>query len=116
MSITIRNEIKIPQTIELFKLGSVRAVRISAEVLLQISKNHVPHDKGILENSGSVDFTKDGPTASVFYDTPYAERLHEDPDINFKGKGRHKWLEDAAKTNQKVLLKAMQQAMREALK
>ena len=32
-----------------------RAVRIGAEVLLQKSKENVPHDKGILENSGSVD-------------------------------------------------------------
>ena len=66
------------------------AVRIGAEVLLQKSKDHVPHDKGILENSGSVDSQRNPPEATTFYDTPYAERLHEHPEYNFKGKGQGK--------------------------
>lgn len=93
-----------------------RALRIGAEVLLQKSKETVPHDKGILENSGSVDSQINPPTATTFYDTPYAERLHEHPEFDFKGKGEGKWLENALDENEKTINKAIQKAMKGAFK
>lgn len=95
---------------------AVRAVRIGAEVLLEKSKDHVPHDKGILENSGATDYDTDPPIASVFYDTKYAVRLHEHPEYNFKGKGQGKWLENATKENKDLILKAIAKVLKGGFK
>ncbi len=81
---------------------SARAIHLAgeglyegAEHLLGHANKHVPHDEGTLERSGSVDVDKASLRATVSYDTPYAARLHEHPEYNFRGKGRGKWLENA---------------------
>ena len=38
------------------RVQSIRAVRLASELVLQKSKEYIPHDTGILENSGSTDF------------------------------------------------------------
>jgi hypothetical protein len=116
MTVHIKITSHVPVVNAQIQAAAVLAVRKSAEILLQISKDHVPHDKGILENSGSTDFISDPPTASVFYDTPYAIRLHEHPELNFQGKGRGKWLVDAKNNNVKTIRNAMAKFMKEGLK
>jgi hypothetical protein len=116
MSIVVRNEINITAATEKIKAGNIQAVRKGAEFLLQKSKDHVPHDKGMLENSGSTDYETEGPSATTFYDTPYAVRLHEHPEFRFKGKGRGKWLQTAANENSAAILKVMARCIKEALK
>lgn len=116
MTVKIKFKLHGKKVTEEVEKEAVRAVRIGAEVLLEKSKDHVPHDKGILENSGATDFIEDPPTASVFYDTPYAVRLHEHPEYNFKGKGQGKWLENATKENKDLILKAIQKALKGGFK
>lgn len=119
MSFTIRNNLRLEEATKAIQAEALRAVKIGAETLLEKSKLHVPHRKGMLENSGatSSDATNpDQPVATTFYDTPYAERLHEHPEYNFKGKGRGKWLQTAKDENQKIILEEMARIMREAFK
>lgn len=89
------------QVLRSLEANKRRGLRKAAEFVLAESKEHVPYREGILENSGGVD--SDDKEATVFYDTRYAVRLHENPHFNFRGKGRGKWLQIAAeKSNEKV--------------
>jgi len=68
-----------------------------ADTVLLLSQAEVPHRKGTLQNTGATD--RDNHGAYVGYHTPYAARLHENPQYNF-GKGRKgKYLEDPIKRN-----------------
>ena len=60
--------------------------------ILRICTNRVPHDKGMLQNSGTID--QDPPEYTIVgYNKVYAARLHEHPEYRFQ-KGREgKWLE-----------------------
>ncbi len=66
-----------------------------SEGLLTEANKTVPNDEGTLERSGSTDVDERKLVASVFYDTPYAIRLHESEagEYNFRGNGQRKWLE-----------------------
>lgn len=104
------------------KIG--KATWKAAEGLLTEANRSVPHDEGTLERSGIVtqgglsgqpnsvyqmadsgkyakdmfkfDFSKD-PVFYISYNTPYAIRLHENPQYDFQGQGEGKWLENASK-------------------
>lgn len=115
MSTTVTLTLHTAEVNAAINAAAVRATRIGAEVLLEKSKDHVPHDKGILENSGSVDYQSSPPKATVFYDTLYAIRLHEHPEYKFKGKGQGKWLQNAAINNKNLVKKAIEKAMKEGL-
>ena len=68
-----------------------------ADTILLLSQAEVPHKVGTLQNSGATD--RDSKGAIVGYHTPYAARMHENPQFNF-GKGRKgKYLEDPIKHN-----------------
>lgn len=71
--------------------GGKRALTIVGHYLLEESIKTVPYRDGILEASGAT--STDGKTVCVSFNTPYARRLHEHPEYNFRGKGRGKWLE-----------------------
>ena len=64
-----------------------------SEALLTEANKTVPHDIGDLEKSGDTDIDRTKLIAHVFYDTPYARRLHEHPEYNFNKGRRGKWLE-----------------------
>lgn len=55
----------------------------------------VPHDEGTLQRSGET--VVQGDKASTGYDTPYAIRLHEHPEYNFRGNREGKWVEKTIK-------------------
>ena len=94
-----------------------RGLKKGAEQILAESKKHVPFKEGILENSGGVD-SEGGrkPKATVFYDTPYAARLHEHPEYNFKGKGRGKWLELAFRKEQNNVIKIIRNEIKQVMR
>lgn len=86
------------------------------EYLKDEANKRVPHDEGILEASG--DYTIDSAKAEgvVFYDTPYAVRLHEHPEYNFQ-KGREgKWLENTFKLKGDKVKQYMAKKINEALR
>jgi len=72
-----------------------RALSDALEFVLQESNRKVPLDEGTLLRSGNVDIedTRSKMTGSVFYDTPYAAKLHEHPEYNFQNHREGKYLE-----------------------
>lgn len=62
----------------------------AAEFVLEESNRTVPIEESVLESSGSTDAA--GDEAAIYYDTPYAVRLHENPQYNFQHGRRGKWL------------------------
>ena len=86
-----------------------------AEHLLAESNQGVPHMEGVLETSGDLDVDRTALEASVFYDTPYAVRQHEDQSLHH-GNGRHaQYLELALATNQGAILDYIAAQVRAAL-
>lgn len=71
--------------------GSKKALTDTAEFILEEANRTVPHDEGNLQRSGGVDY--DDKKAAVYYESPYAIRLHEHPEYNFQKGRRGKWLE-----------------------
>lgn len=62
------------------------------EYLLDESNKLVPHDEGVLQSTGSYQIDSDGAKGVVFYNTPYAVRLHEHPEYKFQKGRQGKWL------------------------
>lgn len=73
------------------------ALRAIAEELLRLSQLEVPLDKSYLMQSGNVQ--PNGKEYIVGYNTPYAARLHENPQFKFKRRRKGKYLEDPLKRN-----------------
>lgn len=70
--------------------GQREALTRAAGLVLGVANRTVPYQEGTLADSGFPDV--DGDTATVSYDTPYAVRLHENPQYNFHLGRRGKWL------------------------
>lgn len=70
--------------------------------IMRLSSFEVPHDKGLLQNSGSVE--PQGDDVIVGYNKEYAARLHEHPEYRFQKGRKGKYLEDPIKKNLKPLL------------
>lgn len=69
--------------------------------VLRKSQEQVPHDKGDLQNSGTVETI--GKDVVVGYHEPYAARLHEHPEYNFKKGRKGRYLTDPVRTHQQAL-------------
>lgn len=67
-------------------------LRAGAENLLTESIKTAPKDEGTLIQSATVSTDDAQLKAAVAYDTPYAVRLHENPQFNFQNGRRGKWL------------------------
>lgn len=67
------------------------AIADAAEFLLEEANRSVPIEEGTLQRSGFAD--AEGLAATVSYDTPYAARLHENPQYSFQHGRRGKWLQ-----------------------
>ena len=76
-----------------------------AHEILRLSNPQVPHDKGLLQNSGQVDPQPDG--AIVGYNKVYAARLHEHPEYRFQKGRKGKYLEDPIIENMGVFQKVI---------
>ena len=78
--------------------AQVKALRDSVEYLLTEANKTNPYREGTLERSGSTDVDEISMQASVYYDTPYAIRVHEEPGLRYTDpKARWKWLEMTVK-------------------
>lgn len=96
-----------------------RSVRVGGEALLERANQTVPFEEGDLASTGHVDTDPSSGElveGSVSYDSPYAVRLHENPDYDFQGSGRGKWLELTAQESAGELEKAMAVPLEEAIK
>lgn len=76
----------------------LRAVTAVGDEVMRLSQQQVPHDTGLLQNSGHVEkYAED--EAIVGYNKVYAARLHEHPEYRFQGGRKGKYLEDPIKNN-----------------
>lgn len=64
----------------------------AARVVLQAANQVVPYDTGALAGTGIFDYDPKEQVASVYYDSVYAGRLHQNPSFRFKNGRRGKWL------------------------
>lgn len=78
-----------------------RAITDVANEILRLSNFEVPHDVGMLQNSGHVESVSDS-EAIVGYNKVYAARLHEHPEYRFQKGRKGKYLEDPIKRNLQV--------------
>lgn len=86
-----------------------KAIHDVASEVLRLSGFEVPHDKGMLQNSGSVEDRED--ESIVGYNKVYAARLHEHPEYRFNKGRKGKFLEDPIKNNMTVLIEYIQSAL-----
>jgi hypothetical protein len=73
--------------------AAVGAVGDAAEMVLEEANRTAPIEEGVMIGSGGVDVDRAAGRASVFYDTPYAPRQHEDTRLRHDEGRRAKWLE-----------------------
>lgn len=84
----------------LIRQASRNAVKLIGLEVLRLSSFEVPHDKGMLQASGSVSMGGDNfDSAIVGYNKVYAARLHEHPEYRFQKGRKGKYLEDPIKNN-----------------
>lgn len=89
--------------------AQTQAVHDIASDILRRSGSTVPHDKGLLQNSGNV---VDEPEQSIVgYNKTYASRLHEHPEYSFQKGRRGKWLELTIKENLGIFVKYYKEMM-----
>ncbi len=83
---------------------AVEALDRAANNILEEANRMVPLDTGNLMRSGDTSLGDTDLTATIFYDTPYAIRLHEHPEYTFQGGREGKWLERALNENRDRIL------------
>lgn len=65
--------------------GVADGLQMAAQEILAASNQIIPFDEGVLAGSGAIDWSKVAEMAHVFYDTPYAVKLHEDRHLKIQG-------------------------------
>ena len=114
MKIKVKAEWNGKATVDLVKKTLKKALYEEAEDTLTDSNKDVPLDESDLQGSGDTDIevNSKGATASVFYDTAYAVKMHEHPEYDFQNGRKGKYLEDVivarAQAAQERLKKALQ--------
>lgn len=91
----------LTQLAKTIQAGSAAAALAIGFEILRLSELEVPHDKGTLQNSGTVQEI-DG-NVVIGYHTPYAARLHEHPEYRFQKGRKGKYLVDPVIKNANVL-------------
>lgn len=92
--------------------GSQDGLTRAAEIILEASNQIAPLDQGGLTGSGAVDFDLDAKTASVYYDTVYAAKLHQNPKYNFQNGRRGKYLQTATRQARTRVLDAVGEGLK----
>lgn len=90
-----------------------KGVAMIADEVLRLSQYEVPHDTGLLQNSGHTEHAGQNEEI-VGYNKVYAARLHEHPEYRFQKGRKGKYLEDPIKRNLNVFQKFMEDLMKEA--
>ena len=97
--------------------AQVKALRDSVEHLLTEANKTNPYREGTLERSGSTDVDESSLQGSVYYDTPYAIRMHEEPGLKYTDpKARWKWLEMTVKEQADKVVEYIKRSLEEAHK
>lgn len=83
----------VDRALEAAQEGAEQGVAAAMEHLLNVSNEHVPHEYGDLQSSGTP--SVDGLTGAVSYNTPYAVVQHEDASFRHNEGRTAKFLENA---------------------
>lgn len=94
---------KLTELREKIKAAKVKSAHNVAEEVMRLSQMEVPHDTGMLQNSGAIQDKDD--EVIVGYNKVYAARLHEHPEYHFQKGRKGKYLEDPIKRNLDVFRK-----------
>ena len=73
--------------------GATEGLLLAARMILGATNQVVPYAQGTLMGSGAVDFYIKDKIASVYYDTVYARKLHQNPRFKFQNGRRGKYLQ-----------------------
>lgn len=94
MSATVRWKIDLrPMAVARVRAAVGDALSDAAEHILEEANRTVPIEEGVLTGSGNTDVDASAGVASIYYDTPYAARQHEDTSLRHDPGRRAKWLE-----------------------
>ena len=104
------------QVEDLVKKALIDGGKDAGENVLEESNRMVPHDEGTLMRSGQVSVDEEKLDVFVSYDTPYAVKLHENPQYNFQQGRQGKWLEQGLKNRQSAIQEFLKAKLSEALK
>ena len=98
------------------KQGAVNGLFEASEYSLESANRTVPHEDGDLQASGGTDVDQQNLKASVYYDTPYARRQHEELTWQHDPGRRAKWLEltmqEEKQANKDIVGKNIKDALR----
>ena len=84
--------------------GIIDGIEASALVITAASSQIIPHLSGYLEGSGGIDIAENLETGTIYYDTPYAARLHQHPEYDFRGGKRGKFLQSTMSGSRRKVL------------
>lgn len=95
-----------------------RGMQDAVEHLLEESNKIVPFDESDLMKSGDVDVKVNAKTlvGYVYYDTPYAVRMHEHPEYNFQNGREGKYLQKTLVNQKSAVMQFMKDAYKKAFK
>lgn len=85
------------------------------EMILDRSNQLVPVDEGTLKNSGNTAFDEETLSGTVYYDTPYAWKVHEDMTANHSNGRRAKYLQLAWQELESKARSHIAEAVKDAL-
>ena len=112
----VRSVWRAAQVNQMAREAMVRGLWDVTENVLEEANRMVPHDEGTLMRSGTADVDEHNVVGYVSYDTPYAARLHENPQYSFQ-KGREgKWLEKAVQNRHHVVERFLADAYRRGMR
>ena len=95
---------------------ALAALRDGAEHILEEGNRTIPHQEGVMQGSGDIDVDESAGEASVFYDTPYAVRQHDDVTLRHDGGRRAKWLEATLSERGQDVLRFIEREIQATLK
>lgn len=95
--------------------AAIDALLSAGEFILDESNKIAPIDEGTLIRSGNVAVDDKDGIVNVFYDTPYAVRMHEDMSLKHLNGRRAKFLEIASTQNADTVRKFIEDAVKKAV-
>lgn len=91
---------------------AARGLQLALEHILAESNKIIPLEEGTLERSGDTSIDEGSLTGTVYYNTPYAVRQHEELTYRHAPGRQAKYLETAVNTSREQCLRIMQAELR----
>lgn len=112
---SVSGEWRGPQVQAAANAAKAQALHLAAGALKDKSNAVAPIEEGILIGSSGISVDGAGGEASVYYDTVYAARQHEELTWRHDPGRQAKYLEEPLHANAEALQKVMANAMKRAL-